>query len=104
VIELKDARMRKRLVDQVEGYAALIDLHPNLFAELFGVLLGEPVHFVVPAEKWIVWPAKGVGPDPHENELANQGIRVVGYSQTDAAFELQVGKSPRIALAEGRPA
>jgi hypothetical protein len=62
VLELKDARMRKRLVEQVEGFAALIDLHPDLFAELFGLLLGEPVHFDLAAEKWIVWPARGSAP------------------------------------------
>lgn len=79
LLELKDSRMLTRLVEQVDGYAKLIDQHSDLFAELFAVLLGEPVTFDGPAEKWIVWPAAGPGPDPREDGLRANGIRAVGY-------------------------
>jgi hypothetical protein len=101
LLELKDQRQLTRLVEQVEGYAALVDLHANLFAELFAALLGEPVRFDAPAEKWIVWPAPPrPGPDPQEDWLAARGVRVVGYTETDGAFALGVGKSVRAPLAK----
>jgi len=43
LLELKTDRMLKRLVEQVESYAALIDEHQALFAELHGALLGKEV-------------------------------------------------------------
>ena len=45
LIELKDDRMLARLVEQVDCYAALMDAHGDLFAELFGALLGEDVRW-----------------------------------------------------------
>lgn len=77
LLELKDARMLTRLVEQIGGYSKLVDEHADLFAELFGALLAEPVMFDAPTEKWIVWPAAGPGPDPREEELRAKGIRVV---------------------------
>jgi len=101
LLELKDQRQLTRLVEQVEGYAALVDLHANLFAELFAALLGEPVRFDAPAEKWIVWPAPPrPGADPQEDWLAARGVRVVGYTETDGAFALGVGKSVPAPLAK----
>lgn len=92
LLELKDARMLTRLVEQVEGYAALVDAHADLFAELFGALLGESVRFDAPTEKWIVWSAAGDGPDPREAELRARGIRVVGYVERGGgAYEMRVG-------------
>jgi hypothetical protein len=81
LLELKDDRMRKRLVEQVEGYSKLVDAHPGLFAELFGAILGEEITFAAPMEKWIVWPGTGEGPDRWEGELAAKGIRVVQYEE-----------------------
>jgi hypothetical protein len=52
LLELKDERQLTRLVEQVEGYAALVDAHAELFAQLFGALLGEGVPFDRPTEKW----------------------------------------------------
>jgi hypothetical protein len=91
LLELKDDRMLTRLVQQVTGYAALIDAHADLFAELYGALLGERVVFAGPTEKWIVWPAVGDGADPREAELGAKGIRVVGYKEERAAYALRVG-------------
>jgi len=93
LLELKNARDLTRLVAQVEGYAALIDMHADLFAELFGALLGERIHFDAPTEKWIVWPAARPGPDPNEGKLASQGIRVVTYTKAAGRFDLRVGRS-----------
>jgi hypothetical protein len=93
LLELKDDRMLTRLVEQVEGYAELIDVHADLFGSLFGALLGEEVRFDGPAERWIVWPAAGRERDPREEELAAKGIRVVGYSERAAGeYELRVGR------------
>lgn len=102
LIELKDARLLKRLVEQVEGYATLLDMHADLFAQLFGEILGESIRFDQPAEKWIVWPAAGKGPDPHEADLATKGIRAVTYTESDGVFALRVGQSPHLAFAQGR--
>jgi hypothetical protein len=94
LLELKSRRDLKRLVEQVTGYAALIDAHAHLFAELYGALLGERVVFDAPTEKWIVWPAVGDGPDPRESELAQKGIRCVGYRQSGASYSFTVGRAP----------
>lgn len=100
LLELKDARMLTRLVEQVEGYAKLIDEHADLFAELFGALLGEPVTFDGPTEKWIVWPAAGAGADPREQELRARGIRVVGYEVDGDRYGFRVG--PKGLASHGR--
>ncbi len=84
LLELKDGRMLTRLVEQVESYAAPIDEHADLFAELFSALLGETVRFDGSTEKWIVWPAAGIGRDPREEELRRRVIRVVSYTQPSA--------------------
>lgn len=91
LLELKDDRMLTRLVEQVEGYSALMDEHAGLFAELFGALLGERVALDGPTERWIVWPAAGAGKDPREDELAAKGIRVVAYEEKEGAYTLHVG-------------
>jgi hypothetical protein len=92
LLELKDDRILTRLVEQVEGYSALVDEHADLFAEFYGALLGEEIRFDGPTEKWIVWPAAGAGKDPREDELAVQGIRVVSYAERDGAYALKVGR------------
>jgi hypothetical protein len=91
LIELKDSRQFTRLVEQVEGYAKLIDEHADLFAELFSSLLGEDVRFDGPTEKWIVWPAVGAGPDPRTGELLERGIRVAGYAVESGQYSFLVG-------------
>jgi hypothetical protein len=94
LLELKYDRQMKRLVEQVEIYARLIDLHADLFAQLFSALLGFEVVFAGPAEKWIVWPALGALPDPREGELGARGIRVVGYRRIGEGFGFQLGRRP----------
>lgn len=92
LLELKDSRLLTRLIEQVNGYALLIDQHARLFEELYGVILGEKVQFDEPAEKWIVWPAAGDERDPRECELAEQGIRVVGYRESSSGeYGFRVG-------------
>ena len=91
LLELKDSRMLTRLVEQVDAYAKLVDEHGDLFAELFGALLGEPVTFDGPTEKWIVWPAAGVGRDPRAEEPRAKGIRVVGYEVEGETYRFWVG-------------
>jgi len=79
LVEPKDNRMHPRLVEQVEGYAKLIDEHAASFGELYGAMLGRGVAFDGPTEEWIVWPHAGEHVDPHEAELRERGVRVVGY-------------------------
>ncbi len=64
---------------------------PPVFGELFEALLGEPVTFDGPTEKWIVWPAAGAGPDPRHDELQTKGIRVVGYEADGDGYRFRVG-------------
>lgn len=92
LLELKDDRQLTRLVQQVDCYSRLMDEHAGLFGELYGTILGEPVTFDGCAEKWIMWPAAGEERDPREAELAQRGIRVVGYTMGDsAAYQFRVG-------------
>ncbi len=91
VIELKDSRQLSRLVEQVSGYARLVDEHADLFAELYGALLGENVTFDAPTEKWIVWPAAGAGPDRRTQELLERGIRIAGYTKVGTGYSFVVG-------------
>lgn len=91
VIELKSNREMKRLIEQVTGYAALVDRHLELFRRLFSVLLRENLKLNGPCEKWIVWPMAGTETDPKENELTEHGIRVVGYDRDGEDFRFRVG-------------
>jgi hypothetical protein len=93
-IELKPGRAMKRLVEQVTGYAALVEEHRVLFANLFSVVLGRPVKLQSPCERWIVWPhPTGHHRDPREDELAGLGIRVVGYTEVEGGFGFRVGRA-----------
>ena len=94
IIKLKTERQLKRLVEQVTDYAALVDRHADLFAELCAATFGAPAGTVAPCEKWVVWPVKGEALDPKEGELAAAGIRVVGYEQTNGGYNFRVGESP----------
>ncbi len=91
LLELKDARMLKRLVEQVDAYADLIDEHAESFERLYTAVLGETVEFDAETERWIVWPAAGPGADPREGELAKVGIRVVSYTLDDGGYSFEVG-------------
>jgi hypothetical protein len=95
LLELKSERSLTRLVQQVEGYARVIDEHPDLFALLFSAILGEELHFDAPTEKWIVWPAKVAEKDPREAELAELRIRTVGYEDDASGYRFRVGEAPR---------
>lgn len=94
LLELKHDRMLTRLVAQVTDYAALVDAHTDLFAELYGALLGVRVVLGGPTEKWIVWPAAGEGPDPREAELATKGIRCAAYRKNGASYAFSAGAAP----------
>jgi hypothetical protein len=98
LLELKDARHLTRLVAQVEGFAKLMDEHSALFAKLYGALLGTPIDFDGPTEKWIVWPAVGVEGDPREAQLLARAIRLVGYWEpSPGLYAFRVGLPPGIA-------
>jgi hypothetical protein len=91
LLELKSERDLTELVRQVTGYAALIDAHADLFAELYGALLGERVVFDGPTEKWIVWPPPPSGRSRRNPELAANAIRVVVYREEAGSYEFNVG-------------
>ena len=54
VIELKWKRQRTRLIEQVVGFAALVDEHADEFERLYGAVLGREVRFTGPAERTVV--------------------------------------------------
>lgn len=91
LLELKDSRHMTRLIEQVESFATLMDLHADLFAQLYTALLGFEVRFGGPTEKWIMWPALGEKADPREAELRARGIRVVGYERDGEGFRFRLG-------------
>ena len=91
LLELKDSRDMTRLIAQVESFATLMNLHADLFAQLYTVLLGFEVRFGGPTEKWIVWPALREDVDRREAELRARRIRVVGYERDDQDFRFRLG-------------
>jgi len=98
LLELKNTRQLIRLTKQVQSYAKIMDAHAELFAELYGALLGTPIKFDGPTEKWIVWPMEGREYDPRQGELLAQGIRLVGYRETSPGlYGFRVGRPPGIA-------
>ena len=92
ILELKPSREKKRLVEQVTRYAALVEAHITLFSELCSVILGRELTLRAPCERWIVWPATGNDGDPQEDALAELGIRVVGYEETNQGFAFRAGR------------
>ena len=91
IIELKPRREMRRLVEQVTGYAKLVEEHLDLFEALYSVILRRHVELEGACEPWIVWPAvKGHDRDPREEQLAKLGIRVVAYSESE--LELEIGR------------
>lgn len=94
VMELKSARQLKRLLTQVNAYAAVVQAHVELFAELFSVVLDQDVQLERECEKWIVWPALPSGVEPRETELAEEGVRIVSYSESENGFALRAFRSP----------
>jgi hypothetical protein len=96
LIELKSSRALTRIVTQVNTYAALIETHADLFAQLYSALLDRPVHFDAPPEKWIIWPRAGELIDPKEDALRAHGIRVVGYEQAVDVFRFRVGEAAKL--------
>lgn len=88
--------MLPRLVEQIDGYASFMEAHVDSFAKLYAAVLGESVEFDGRAEKWIVWPSAGDGVEPREGELAEKGIRVVSYRETEGGrYEFGVGRGVR---------
>jgi hypothetical protein len=91
LLELKSSRMMRKLVEQVESYADIVDRHSDLFGEIFSAMLDEKIHLVGSCEKWVVWPRAGKIEDPRQEELAKKGIRVVGYRQNSSESSFRVG-------------
>ena len=90
VIELKSAREMKRLIEQVTGYATLIQRHLDLFQKLFSIVLRDSIVLNGPCEKWIIWPSTGSDNDPREDEFARDGIRITGYEEFEGGFKFRV--------------
>jgi hypothetical protein len=91
VIELKDSRSKGRLIEQVNVYAALIELYRNEFALLFSAVLGREIVFNAPCQKWIVWPAASGPAEPQDTKFAAHNIRVVSYRQAQGEYHFAVG-------------
>jgi hypothetical protein len=95
LLELKDSRHLTRLLAQVDSYAALVDAHAELFAELFSALLGEVVHFDASTEKWIVWPSAGVQLDAQDHALRSRGVRYAGYAIQAGSYRFTLSMKPK---------
>ena len=81
VIELKTARQMTRLIEQVAGYASLVEEHAEGFERLYGAVIGREVWFTGPPEQWVVWPADTLRPDRRTAEFAGWDIRLIGYEE-----------------------
>ena len=81
VIELKSRREMTRLIEQVVGYATLVDEHAEEFERLYSAVLGREVRFTGPTERTVIWPAASRMPDPRAEEFAAHGISLVGYEE-----------------------
>jgi hypothetical protein len=79
VIELKTARQMTRLIEQVAGYAALVEEHAEGFERLYSAVLGREVWLTGPPEQWVVWPADTLRPDRRTAEFAGWDIKLIGY-------------------------
>jgi hypothetical protein len=90
VIELQTQRLMKRLRQQVQEFAVLVDKHLELFSELYSAILGIDVSLVGPCERWIVWPRIDTGrPDRNAAKLEADGIHVVSYSKAGGTYEFR---------------
>ena len=89
---IDDVPIRATLL-KVAQVAQVEVIHFDLFEKLYSAVLGRTVALEAPCERWIVWPAvDGYDRDPREDELAELGVRVVGYSELDGGFGFRVGR------------
>ena len=61
----------------------------------YGIGVGRAMAAVVEAhhdDAGIVWPVAGDARDPREAELAQRGIRVVGYGRAGDCYQFSVGR------------
>lgn len=80
-IELKSARRMEEVLRELDRFAPLIDQHSDLFEELFTAVLGSTVRFAGAAERWVIWPAAGQGPDPQARAFSDRQVRLVTYRE-----------------------
>jgi hypothetical protein len=66
---------------ELNRFAPLIDQHSDLFEELFTAVLGSTVHFAGAAERWLIWPAAGPGPDRRARAFSDRQVRLVTYRE-----------------------
>ena len=96
VIELKSERRKEELVKQVTKYSSVVESHLQSFSDLYSVILQRRVSLQNPCRRLIVWPhLPGHDQDPNEASLAQLGIRVVEYTNTQNGFTFRVGKPIR---------
>ena len=86
VIELKTAREMTRLIEQVAGYASLVEEHAEDFERLYGAVLGREVWFTGSPEQVVVWPADTLRPDRRTAEFAGWDIKLVGYEEDGEGY------------------
>ena len=93
LIELKYTRARKRLIEQIDNYAPVIDANQRNYSKLFSALLGKKIELVAPCEKWIVWPAawdtgdpKWNAKDPRTDEFREIGIGTIAYTKDKNSY------------------
>ncbi|MCC6217820.1 MAG: hypothetical protein IT376_23375 [Polyangiaceae bacterium] len=90
VIEV--SRSREERAGRVAAFATAVERHLPEFGALFAALLGAPVTLAPSCQRWLLWPAGEVTPDPGAAGLAARGIWLVTYSPDDP-----VGSALRVA-------
>ena len=93
VIELKTARQMTRLIEQVAGYASLVEEHAEGFERLYGAVLGREAWFTGPPEQWVVWPADTRRPDRRTAEFAGWGIKLIGYEEDGDSYRFVANRA-----------
>jgi PD-(D/E)XK nuclease superfamily protein len=92
LVELKSERAMKRLIEQLDRFSYLIEQHLDAFGRLASTILKRPIQWSGSAQKVLVWPAVDKPVDPRISELAQLGIRCVGYRDKGADFDLVLPK------------
>lgn len=105
LVELKYARKKKELIDQLNDYSKIMWNFTDYFRELYSCMIPRPVSFTQPLqiERWIVWPnldsrKRKLFTDGKEAEMLRNGIGIVQYQESGVGkeqYQFHIGKPPQ---------